>query len=956
MIVCKARLAAVLAILIAATCRAAEPTALEAVASPNGTLILNAGSRQICNFSVGLFDDAWRGASAVASASKKFSLKTTAGILLHGEANFIKKDLNGANEYPPVTVVSASYSFTPSVDVKLASLNVSAEFSVAELVGTTWKMDGAKGVFPAEYKETRLYAAKVKSLELSPKSGRVITLSFDGAVEVLIQDNRQWNTQTFTVRIGRGGEFKKGEAFNLGFNLWGGSDIKLKIDEPVTIVAGADWIPLKTELDIEAGSALDFSTMGMTEAPAGKHGRVICGDGGQFVFENDKKTPRRFYGVNLCFSGQYMTHDEADKLAERFSRLGYNAVRIHHYEGDLTRGKKSTELNEEKVEQLDYLFAALGKRGIYITTDLFVSRPVPYKDVGIDKPGNVGMDDFKVMIPARPAAYENWKAFATTLLTHVNPHTGKRNADDPALAWLSLINEGCFGNFTKQMQGIPEWKTLWNEWLAKRYTTRDDLAKAWGKSLKDTEDAATGSVAMPNNVYGGSARSRDENIFLAEKEGEMVVKMKDFLHNEIHCAALITNSNAWTNHATDQLKRESYDYVDDHFYVDHPQFLQGDWRLPSRCDNTSPIASGAPGGRTCAFTRIFGKPFTITEYNYAAPGRFRGVGGILTGAMGALQGWSGLWRFAYCHDHNKLFTPARMDYFDMVGDPLGQAAERASMCLFLRGDMKIAPHSAVIAMETGELHNPPAKIPGLAASWHWAAWVTKIGTAVSDKAAKLGGNDIAFPLSWSKDEKEHVPGAYEVKAPEIIDEFKKKGIVAADNPTDPAKNIFRSETGEITIDAPNDQMTLDTPKTAGGYAKSGATISTRDGGVTINIQDADATVWISSLDAQPIATSKRLLVTHLTDLQNTDIKYAENARKILLDWGKLPHLVRNGKAIVRVHLAAKEKFEVYALSTGGKRLGKVDAQVKDGALEFVANVGANVEEGARMLYEIVAKQ
>ncbi len=946
MIVCKARQALVLAILIAATCHAAEPAALEATASPNGTLSLNAGSRHLCDFFIGLFDDAWRNASAVASASKKFSLKTQSGIRINGEATFTR-GTDGA--------VVASYAFTPASNATLSSLNVSADFPIAALVGTGWKMDDAEGVFPNEHKETGLRSAKIKSLKLAPAKGPELTLAFNEPIDVLLQDNRQWNTQTFSIRIGLSGKFKQGETVKFGFTLSTGAPIKLTLDEPVTIVAGADWIPLKTELDIEAGSALDFSTMGMTEAPAGKYGRVICGDGGQFVFENDKKTPRRFYGVNLCFSAQYMTHDEADKLAERFARLGYNAVRIHHYEWELTKGKKSTELNDEKIEQLDYLFAALGKRGIYITTDLFVSRPVPFKDVGIDKPGNVGMDDFKVMIPARPAAYENWKAFATSLLTHVNPHTGKRNADDPALAWLSLINEGCFGNFTKQMQGIPEWKTLWNEWLAKRYATRDDLAQAWGKALKDGEDAVNGSVATPNNVYGGNARARDENIFLAEKEGEMVLKMKDFLHNEIRCAALITNSNAWTNHATDQLKRESYDYVDDHFYVDHPQFLQGDWHLPSRCDNTSPIASGATGGRTCAFTRIFGKPFTITEYNYAAPGRFRGVGGILTGAMGALQGWSGLWRFAYCHDHSKLFTPGRMDYFDMVGDPLGQAAERASMCLFLRGDMKMAPHAATIAMETGELHNPPAKIPGLAASWHWAAWVTKIGTTVSNKAPNPGGTNIDFPLGWGKVENEHVPGGYEVKAPEIIDEFKKKGIVSADNPTDPAKNVFRSETGEITIDAPNDQMTLDTPKTAGGYAKSGATISTRDGVVTINIQDADATVWISALDTEPIATSKRLLVTHLTDLQNTDIRYAENACKTLLDWGKLPHLVRNGKAIVRVRLASPEKFEVWALSTGGKRLGKVESQGKVGTLEFVANVNGNPEEGARMLYEIVVK-
>ena len=921
---------------------AADAKGLEASAAPNGTLSLTSGGNRVCDFVAGLFDESWRSASAVAVRGKVFSIKEPTGSTISGEASFTR---NAAG------AVVATYTFTPPADVTLASLNVSADFAVGLLVGTKWKMDDAEGTFPAEHKETSLNAAKIKMLKLAPAKGPEMTLTFDAPMDVLLQDNRQWNTQTFSLRIGRGGSFKGGEAATISFTLSTGAPIALTIDEPVVIVAGPDWIPLKTELDIEAGSALDFSKFGMTEAPAGKYGRVICGAGGQFVFENDKKTPRRFYGVNLCFTGQFMTHPEAEKLAERFSRLGYNAVRIHHYEGELTKGKKSTELNDEKVDQLDYLFFALAKRGIYITTDLFVSRPVSFKDVGIDKKGNVGMDDFKIMIPARAEAYENWKAFSKALLTHVNKYTGHSYADEPALAWISLINEGCFGNFTKQMQAIPEWKTLWNEWLAKKYASREELAKAWGDALKADEDATKMSVATPNNVYGGNARSRDENLFLVEKEREMVIKMKDFLRNEIHCNALITNSNAWTNHATDQLKREVYDYVDDHFYVDHPQFLQGDWHLPSKCDNASPLASGATGGRACAFTRLFDKPFTITEYNYAGPGRYRGVGGILTGAMGALQGWSGIWRFAYAHDHSKLFAPVRMDYFDMVGDPLGQAAERASLCLFLRGDMKMAPHAAAIDMNESDLRNPPAKIPKLAASWHWAAWVTRIGTRILD-VSKPGDKELSFPLNWT-----WVVGdsfsAYESTPFDVMSVFKKEGIVSDANKTDPAKNYFRSETDEVTIDAPNDQLTLNTSKTVGGYAKSGATISTS--GVTIQIQDTDATVWVSSLDAEPIATSKRLLVTHLTDLQNSGIRYAEGARKTLLDWGNLPHLVRNGKAAVRLTLGKPETFDVFALSTGGKRLGKVATQVKDGYLEFTADVNGNPEEGARMLYEIVAK-
>ncbi|MCL4178711.1 MAG: hypothetical protein KJ072_13340, partial [Verrucomicrobia bacterium] len=166
--------------------------------------------------------------------------------------------------------------------------------------------------------------------------------------------------------------------------------------EPITITAGPDWIPLEATLDIEAGSALDFSQLGFVDAPAGKHGRVMARPDGRFAFEQSPEIARRFYGINLCFGAHYMSHAEADQLAERLVRLGYNALRIHHYERDLVqRQGPTTRLNPERLDQFDYLMAALIQRGIYLTTDLYVSRGVPFREIGMDRDGNVPMDTFK---------------------------------------------------------------------------------------------------------------------------------------------------------------------------------------------------------------------------------------------------------------------------------------------------------------------------------------------------------------------------------------------------------------------------------------------------------------------------------------------------------------------------------------------------------------------------------
>ena len=157
--------------------------------------------------------------------------------------------------------------------------------------------------------------------------------------------------------------------------------------------------------------------------------------------------------------------------------------------------------------------------------------------------------------------------------------------------------------------------------------------------------------------------------------------------DEMGCRALLTDMNSWFYPVAYQLPRgRSLDYVDDHFYVDHPRFLEHDWCLPSACNDANPIAGESMGAQGLAVRRLLDRPFTITEWNYAAPGRYRGVGGIATGAAAALQDWAAVWRFAWSHDDRGMSDPAHkpVAYFDMAGDPLSLAAERASLCLLLR--------------------------------------------------------------------------------------------------------------------------------------------------------------------------------------------------------------------------------------------------------------------------------
>ncbi len=827
--------------------------------------------------------------------------------------------------------VNATWNFTATQSVEFESLILAAEFPLPQLVGGQWTADSSTGTFSAHFGGPHVFIGKVSSLDLAFLSKREVKFTFTTPTLVVLQDNRQWGSSTYTLRVGRGdGKMNAGDTFAVTMSVTTPDGLIYSRDlpgfmKPVTLAADDKWVPLKEDdLDIVPGSALDLSAMGFTDGPCGAKGRMLATPDGHFACANEPAKPRRFYGVNLCFEISYLPKDQDDRLLDRLVRLGYNAVRIHHYEAQMTTPKWQPNLDWDpvKVDELDYLMAGCTKRGIWITTDLFVSRPVSGKAIGLPQydaaPDNrIPMETYKTLIPVSDAAYQNWQAFARKFLDRVNPYTGVRVADDPTVAWISLVNEGPVSNNWGAVRTMPEWATAWNKWLAARYTSRDALASALGY-LEANEDLQKGNIAMPQYLDASTPRGRVAEVFVAETEKATYEKMRTFLRDDLKCQALLTNMNNMGPQVMPLAGvRDDYDYVDNHFYVDHPRFLQKAWHLPSFCSNANPVAAGAPGGTAEATTRLWGKPFTLTEFDYAGPSRYRAMGMPLTGAMAALQDWDALWHFDYGANSSLLFTPGQMSYFDLVSDPLMQAADRLGVLLFLRGDVSPATTRTAMPLPASLLANPDehASLSPLQS----LVWKNAVGGYIQKDSAPM-------------------PGKYQaISTP------------ADDSETD-APGPIQSETGEIAIDPVNVVLTIDTPRSAGGFANVGKTIDAVKSGVHIDDVTTSATIFVNSLDGAPIKSSKRLLVTHLTDLQNTGAHFGEGARQTLEEWGGLPHLVLDGAATVHIALDDPSAYTVWTLATSGKRLEKVDAKVDAGQLVFTASVrGA---DGARMLYEI----
>ena len=221
------------------------------------------------------------------------------------------------------------------------------------------------------------------------------------------------------------------------------------------------------------------------DAPAGKDGFVRVVDG-HFATDAGRI---RFWGTNTCFEANFLSHEAADRMADRLARFGINCVRLHHMDmrdiWGTGRIQSQMTLDPGQMDKLDYYIAALKKRGIYVNMNLHVSRSLDERD-GFPPNVNRPSHDKAIDNYYRPLIDAN-KKYARDLLTHVNPYTGKAYKDEPAVAMIEINNEnsiltmwgGWGGLEVIQDPFLADLRNLWNDWLKAKYADDAALQKAW---------------------------------------------------------------------------------------------------------------------------------------------------------------------------------------------------------------------------------------------------------------------------------------------------------------------------------------------------------------------------------------------------------------------------------------------------------------------------------------------
>lgn len=678
---------------------------------------------------------------------------------------------------------------------------------------------------------------------------------------------------------------------------------------PYYIVAGKDWKPIHFNRDVNPGSVLDFSWR--LDAPAGKYGPVVVRNG-RFEFRDRPGVALRFYGTNLCSAGPFVDRKWAERLADRMAQYGFNMFRLHHHDGGLGRKSPTYELDPFKVDQVDYLVYCLKQRGIYLTTDLYISRRLPAGEIP-EYPGKLtDITAYKALFWVLDSVYENWKAHARNYLTHVNPYTKLAIKDDPVLVSINLVNEGNI-------------KSCWsaNAFTRKLYNERFE---EWRRARNLSDGGNPGE------------RNRQFERFLTETYEKRYAQMVKFVRSlGVRCPLSDQNMGATPKLS---LMRRDYDYVDTHGYSSHPRFAGRSWQLPSLVTQKSAIAGQFAVPWHLASSRLFGKPFTVTEFDYAKPNRFRAEGPALIGAYAGLQGWDMLVQFAYSHGTENYQKEGRTrNHFDLSTDLVKSLAQRIGVALFSPAGIQPATKgfAALLAADgkipfdtnynvelsqlgqiarVGTLVVPPGTLAALPED---VAAVIDIGTAFPRGAA---GKLPVFNAA---------PGR-KTLIQELIDAgYLEKGCY------DAASGFYRSLGGAIELN--RSKQTFRALSDAcevlilpAGRKMSGSFLA-------VDNKVGRAVIAAISADGKKLRDSDRILLLHLTDTQATKAKFASPEMEQLDGWGTTPFLAARGEAVLTLAPADGRNYRVYAVDTAGKRLGEVKTlRAKDGKLTLPVRV------------------
>ena len=613
-------------------------------------------------------------------------------------------------------------------------------------------------------------------------------------------------------------------------------------------------------------SPVDLSFL--NHKPAGKFGFVKA-DGDKLVFE--KGGEARFWGGNIAAYAIFADEDNIKIQAKRIAQLGYNLMRIHHHDSTGWVGKTvidksrsdSQHLDDEVMDRLDFWIKALRDEGVYVWLDLHVGRLFKEGDeIGGGFAEMLRRGDKTKGAEGKGFCYFNerieqlMKDFNAKYLSHVNKYTGLAYKDDPAVMGILITNENDvtnhFGNLMLADKNNP--------WHNKRFEARArTFAQSHGLDAGET---------MRTWLPGSS------KLFLADVEYKWNVRMLEHL-NELGVKVPVSTTQMWGGMNLCGLSPlTAGGIIDVHSYGESEALSVN----PRYKDNyVAYIASGA----------AHGKPVAITEWNVPYPKTDRFTAPLYVASISALQGWDA--PMIYNYSQRTFQEPDRPTTWSSFMDSALTGMMPAAALLYRQGHVSGARKSYCLMTDSRNLYYQPSHPKNVAS----------LRTLVEQSKVTIGLPDTE-QLEWDKATR--VSDGVEIIT-DLNTDFIEQG-----------QDYVRSDTGEITRNWAKGYQLIDTPRTQAAHGWiGGERIKLKS--VELNIETPKAAVAISSMDGEPIETSRRILITAI-------------ARVTASPNGRTPML--SEPVVGELTIKARGGLNFVPLGAGGENLGTLGASYSGG--------------------------
>ncbi len=683
----------------------------------------------------------------------------------------------------------------------------------------------------------------------------------------------------------------------------------------------SEWFPFTPNNTFEQGV---IGMQNWLDAPAGKHGFVQIQDE-SLVFEDG--TPVKFWGTNICSSLPYVEAAKADSFVNFIAKYGINAVRFHKFTWYAYDGEHSTRFSPKKFKNFDYFQHQLRENGIYYGWSHIYghkvlpgdsSKMIAYTEIkNLSYPWSHLNGTTSSLVNFAPDLQDLNIALTVDMLNHINPHTGLRYADDPALAFIEFQNEDniFWSAIERSLEQAPTYKALLNrmfsDWLLKKYGSQQALEEAWGKenipegeSLNQKNIYPQPSHGLYSTEYENAIQENrpmtrhilDKMLFLYEKQMEFYQKFEKAIRATGYKGTLVGScwqAGSGISHFYNLHADYSVGMIDRHNYFGGGA---GGHRLDTGTVKNQPmIANPGSGLLGTGMQQVADRPFSFSEWMSLVPNQWTAEAAPIIAVYGmGLQGWDASFSFATDIPRFSRLLESESHGVYNATSPLHMGLYPVLARMVYRGDIQESP---IIA--TRNVH-----VPSMA-----------MGKLGFDEKVDQGYDDKRF--SGSVDPKMLAVGRIPVK---FTDSPKQTDIPDLNDYTDNTFNVIQSVTNELTWNHGKEKFfTINTAGTKGVVGFTGGNEIALDEW-SVQVENPFAIVLITSLEQEKnLQGAKKILITCVAKGKNTGMSYSDSGDRLITK-GTSPLLLE--PVILRLKVSGKPEYRVEALDQDGMQTGK----------------------------------